>query len=160
MMCIIKSMIQTYQNNSVSKNNFLSLMRSYEVNYRDLVKLVDINIINIKNLNKIYQSLSSDQDKKLSLQIKSVTNHTAEIRFSYNFPISDLSYNFVDLKIYFDSKQAEIISSKNNRYKKICSNISSFHNIRLSKWYKNYSVSHWISACLKNGYSFDAKTEV
>ena len=49
MMCIIKSMIQTYQNNSVSKNNFLSLMRSYEVNYRDLVKLVDINIINIKN---------------------------------------------------------------------------------------------------------------
>ena len=160
MMCIIKFMIQTHQNNSVSKNNFLSLMKSYEVNYRDLAKLVDINIINIENLNKIYESLSSDDKKKLSLQIKSVTNHTAEIRFSYSFTISGLSYNFVDLKIYFDSKQVEIISPNNNKHKKICSDITSFHNVRLSKWYKNYFVSHWISACLKNGYSFDAKTEV
>ena len=160
MMCIIKFMIQTYQNNSVSKNNFLSLMRSYEVNYRDLFKLVDINIINIKNLNKIYESSSTNDDKKLSLEIKSVTNHTAEVRFSYSFSISGLSYNFVDLKIYFDSNQVEIISTKNYKHKKICSDISSFHNVRLSKWYKNYFVSHWISACLENGYSFDAKTEV
>ena len=118
------------------------------------------NVLTVKNLNKTYESSSSNDDKKLSLEIKSVTNHTAEVRFSYSFSISGLSYNFVDLKIYFDSNQVEIISTKNYKHKKICSDISSFHNVRLSKWYKNYFVSHWISACLKNGYSFDAKTEV
>ena len=38
--------------------------------------------------------------------------------------------------------------------------LKSYHNQRLSRWYKNYFVSHWISSCLQDGYSFNACSEV
>ena len=85
-------MIQIFQKNSVSKNNFLSLMKSYEVNYQDFIKLVDIKIIKHKNLNKKYVSMPSRSKKKLSLSIQSVSNHTAIVRFSYTF----FSYSFLE----------------------------------------------------------------
>ena len=153
-------MIQIFQKNSVSKNNFLSLMKSYEVNYQDFIKLVDIKIINHKNLNKKYVSMPSRSKKKLSLSIQSVSNHTAIVRFSYTFFSSEQSLNYVDLKIYFDSKQVEIISSSKSRAYKIHKDLKSYHNQRLSRWYKNYFVSHWISSCLQDGYSFNACSEV
>ena len=153
-------MIQIFQKNSVSKNNFLSLMKSYEVNYQDFIKLVDVKIINHKNLNKEYISMPSSSKKKLSLFIQSVSNHTAIVRFSYTFFSSEQSFNFVDLKIYFDSKQVEIISSTKSKPNKIHKDLKSYHDERLSRWYKNYFVSHWISTCLQDGYSFNANSEV
>ncbi len=153
-------MIQIFQKNSVSKNNFLSLMKSYEVNYQDFIKLVDVKIINHKNLNKEYISMPSSSKKKLSLFIQSVSNHTAIVRFSYTFFSNEQPFNFVDLKIYFDSKQVEIISSKKSKTNKIHKDLKNYHSERLSRWYKNYFVSHWISNCLQDGYSFNVNSEV
>ena len=153
-------MIQIFHKNTVSKNNFLSLMKSYEVNYQDFIKLVDVKIINRKNLNKKYESMPPGLKKKLSLSIKSVSNHTAVVRFSYTFFSSEQLFNYVDLKIYFDSKQVEIITSTKPNGYKIRKDLKSYHTERLSRWYKNYFVSYWISTCLQNGYSFDACSEV
>ncbi len=58
-------MMQLFEYNSVSKNNFLSLMKTYEVNYKDFVKLVNIEIINSDNINKHYVSVSSISKKKI-----------------------------------------------------------------------------------------------
>ena len=62
-MCIIIFMMQLFEYNSVSKNNFLSLMKTYEVNYKDFIKLVNVEIINSDNLNKNYISKSSVSKK-------------------------------------------------------------------------------------------------
>ena len=153
-------MMQIFEYNSVSKNNFLSLMKTYEVNYKDFIKLVNIEIINSDNINKNYVSISSISKKKLSLQIQTASNHTAIVRFSYNFLSDELLLKYVDLKIYFDSKQVEIIDEDKRNNKKIKKDIKNFHSERLSRWYKNYFVSYWITTCLKNGYSFDAQSEV
>ncbi len=153
-------MMQIFEYNSVSKNNFLSLMKTYEVNYKDFIKLVNIEIINSDNINKNYVSISSISKKKLSLQIQTASNHTATVRFSYNFLSDDLLLKYVDLKIYFDSKQVEIIDEDKRSNNSIKKDIKNFHNERLSRWYKNYFVSHWITTCLKNGYSFDTQSEV
>ena len=45
-------MIQAHQINSVSKNNFLSLMKLYEKNYYLITNLINTEVININNLNK------------------------------------------------------------------------------------------------------------
>ena len=153
-------MIQPYQINSVSKNNFLSLMSSYDQNFKDLSKLICLDIITQNNELKKFVSLPNATDKKLSLLIKSVTNHTAIIKFSYDFFSDDICINYVELKIYFDSRQVEIMSTNDNRSSKILSNIREFHNLRLGKWYKNYFLSIWLKNCIKNGYSFDAQSEV
>ena len=39
-------MIEARQINSVSKNNFLSLMESYEINYTQISKFVDLENLN------------------------------------------------------------------------------------------------------------------
>ena len=104
--------------------------------------------------------MPSSSKKKLSLFIQTVSNHTAIVRFSYTFFSSEQSFNFVELKIYFDSKQVEIISSTKSKTNKIHKDLKSYHNERLSRWYKNYFVSHWISTCLQDGYSFNANSEV
>ena len=153
-------MIQPYQINSISKNNFLSLMSSYEQNFKDLSKLICLDIITQNNELKKFVSLPNATDKKLSLLIKSVTNHTSIIKFSYDFFSDDICINYVELKIYFDSRQVEIMSTNDNRSSKILSNIREFHNLRLGKWYKNYFLSIWLKNCIKNGYSFDAQSEV
>ena len=49
-------MIQAFQINSVSKNNFISLMISYEKNYKDFSKLVDLSIITQRNTSKKFES--------------------------------------------------------------------------------------------------------
>ena len=153
-------MIQAHQINSVSKNNFLSLMKLYEKNYYLISNLINLEVINSSSLNKNFESTSVILDKKLLLSIYSVSKHTALIKFSYNFFSKDTYINYVDLKIYFDSKQVEIIDS-NGFNKKIClKDIQKFHNIRLSKWYKSYFLSLWLISSIKNGYSFDAQSEV
>ena len=78
-------MIHSNQINSVSKNNFLSLMRTYEKNYKIISKLINFNIINKDNINAKFESKSKITKKKLLLSISYVTNHTALIKFSYNF---------------------------------------------------------------------------
>lgn len=72
----------------------------------------------------------------------------------------DICINYVELKIYFDSRQVEIMSTNDNRSSKILSSIREFHNLRLGKWYKNYFLSIWLKNCIKNGYSFDGQSEV
>ena len=154
------SMIQAYQINSVSKNNFLSLMKSYEKNYYSIKNLVDLEILNIKSIGKKFQSKPGKSKEKLLLSVCTISKHTAEIKFSYNFFSKDVYVNYVDLKIYFDSKQVEIIESKNFKQKQYLKDMQTFHNIRLSKWYKSYFLSLWLNSCIKNGYSFDAQSEV
>ena len=153
-------MINLSKINSVSKNNFLSLMRSYEKNYITIFELIDLNLICPNNISKKFESKSKYSNKKLLLTIESVSNHTALIRFSYNLFSNDTYINFVDIKIYFDSKQIEVLNtnsfSQNNFNKKI----QNFHNLRLSKWYKSYFLSIWLDNCVKNGYSFDVNTTV
>ena len=64
------------------------------------------------------------------------------------------------LKIYFDSRQAEIINTNDSKSMHTATDINKYHNMRLSKWYKNYFLSIWLKNCIKNGYSFDAQSEV
>lgn len=153
-------MIHSNQINSVSKNNFLSLMRTYEKNYKIISKLINFKIINKDNINAKFESKSKITKKKLLLSISYVTNHTALIKFSYNFFSKDTYINYVELKIYFDSKQLEIINSNGMHQRLFCNDIQKFHNLRLSKWYKSYFLSIWLDNCLENGYSFDAQSEV
>ena len=153
-------MIQAHQINSVSKNNFLSLMKLYEKNYFLVSNLINLEIINISSLNKNFESSSIELNKKLLLSVYSVSKHTALIKFSYNFFSKDTYINYVNLKIYFDSKQVEIIDSNGFNKNKCLKDMQKFHNIRLSKWYKSYFLSLWLSNCIKNGYSFDTQSEV
>jgi len=153
-------MIGTLKINSVSKNNFLSLMRYYEMNFNFLSKLIDFDIFCLKNLNKNFESRSFNGDNKILLSILSVSSHTALIKLSYNF-FSDNTYiSYVELKIYFDSKQAEVINSKRLNMNIDNKNIQRFHNMRLSKWYKSYFLSLWLNNCIENGYSFEGHSEV
>ena len=153
-------MIDTLQISSVSKNNFISLMKSYERNYNFLYKLINFDIFCLKNVNKNFESRAYNGNKKILLSILSVTNHTALIKFSYNF-FSDNTYtSYVDLKIYFDSKQVEILNNKGLKINMDNKNIQKFHNIRLSKWYKSYFLSLWLNNCIENGYSFEGHSEV
>ena len=153
-------MIDTLQISSVSKNNFISLMKSYERNYNFLYKLINFDIFCLKNVNKNFESRAYSGNKKILLSILSVTNHTALIKFSYNF-FSDNTYtSYVDLKIYFDSKQVEILNNKGLKINMDNKNIQKFHNIRLSKWYKSYFLSLWLNNCIENGYSFEGHSEV
>ena len=141
-------MIQPYQINSVSKNNFLSLMSSYEQNFKDLSKLICLDIITQNNELKKFVSFPNATDKKLSLLIKSVTNHTAIIKFSYDFFSDDICINYVELKIYFDSRQVEIMSTNDNRSSKILSNIRFFITSKVFNKLKQYfqfpSITHAI----------------
>ena len=68
--------------------------------------------------------------------------------------------DYVSLKIYFDSKQVEILNFDKLDRKINYNNIQKFHDIRLKKWYKNYFLHLWIKNCLKKGYSFDAYSKV
>jgi hypothetical protein len=56
-------MIQTHQINSVSKNNFLSLMKLYEKNYYLISNLINLEVINSSSLNKNFESTSVILDK-------------------------------------------------------------------------------------------------
>ena len=60
-------------------------MRTYEKNYKIISKLINFNIINKDNINAKFESKSKITKKKLLLSISYVTNHTALIKFSYNF---------------------------------------------------------------------------
>jgi len=153
-------MIDGLQINSVSKNNFLSLMKSYERNYNYASDLINFDIICLNNISKNFESRSSYGGKKLLLSIKSVSNHTALIRFSYDFFSDNIYINYVDIKIYFDSKQVEVLNTKRLMHNIDHKNIQKFHNIRLSRWYKSYFLSLWLSNCIENGYSFDTHSEV
>ncbi len=135
-------------------------MRTYERNYKIISKLINFNIINKANINSKFESKSEITKQKLMLTITSVSNHTALIKFSYNFFSKNVYINYVELKIYFDSKQLEIIDSNRLTKKFYNDDIQKFHNLRLSKWYKSYFLSIWLDNCLKNGYSFDAQSAV
>ena len=95
-------MIQAHNINSVSKNNFLSLMKLYEKNYYLVSKLINLEILNVNNLDKSFQSDPGTPSKKLLLSISSISKHTSTIKFSYNFFSQDIYINYVQLKIYFD----------------------------------------------------------
>ena len=159
-MCIIIPMNVGIHTNSVSKNNFLSLMKSYERNFRLLRDLIDFRIITEKNIKKFFEANPITSDKVLRLGIHSISNHTAEIKFSYNFFPGNKFIDYVSLKIYFDSKQVEILDLNKHRKGIPVNNIQSFHDIRLSKWYKNYFLHLWLKNCLNKGYSFDYHSEV
>ncbi len=148
--------------NTVSKNNFLSLMRSYESNFLLLSKLIDLNIMKNKSIGKKFESRSNNTRKKMRIYIESISKHTAIVNFLNNDFNDNLFLDIVKVKIYFDSKQVEIISSKNSNYFDLNTgkDIQIYHNARLSKWYKSYFLSLWINSCLKKGYSFDLNSEV
>ena len=153
-------MIQAHNINSVSKNNFLSLMKLYEKNYYLVSKLINLEILNVNNLDKSFQSDPGTPSKKLLLSISSISKHTSTIKFSYNFFSQDIYINYVQLKIYFDSKQVEIIDENNFNKKIHLKDMKKFHSMRLSKWYKSYFLSLWLNNSIKNCYSFDAQSEV
>jgi len=159
-MCIITLMNVGVSINSVSKNNFLSLMKSYERNFRLLRDLIDFRIITEKNISKFFEAKPNITDNSLRLNICSISNHTAEIKFSYNFFPGNKFIEYVSLKIYFDSKQVEIIDFNRSRKGIQANNIKNFHDIRLRKWYKNYFLHLWLKNCLQKGYSFDLYSKV
>tara|TARA_B100001758_G_scaffold247885_1_gene268145 strand:+ start:3522 stop:3989 length:468 start_codon:yes stop_codon:yes gene_type:complete len=155
-------MLEISNFNSVSKNNFLSLMRSYESNFILLSKLIDLDIVKNKSLGKKFESGLIDSNKKMHFYIESISKHTAIVKFLNNDFDDNLYLDIVKIKIYFDSKQVEILNHKNTNYYDLNTNkdIQIFHNVRLTKWYKSYFLSLWINGCLKKGYSFDSKSEV
>ena len=153
-------MIEARQINSVSKNNFLSLMESYEINYTQISKFVDLENLNPNVIGRSFISNNKAGGKKLLLFVESISNHTVFIKFSYNY-FSDEEYvSYVDLKIFLDSKQVEIIHSNELDLRKPEVTINKFHTMRLTKWYKNYFLSLWLNNCIENGYSFDMQSEV
>ena len=153
-------MIEARQINSVSKNNFLSLMESYEINYTQISKFVDLENLNPNVNGRSFISNNKAGQKKLLLFVESISNHTVFIKFSYNY-FSDEEYvSYVDLKIFLDSKQVEIIHSNELDRRKPEVTIQKFHTMRLTKWYKNYFLSLWLNNCVENGYSFDMQSEV
>ena len=153
-------MIEARQINSVSKNNFLSLMESYEINYTQISKFVDLENLNTNIIGRSFTSNNKAGEKKLLLFVESISNHTVFIKFSYNY-FSDEEYvSYVDLKIFLDSKQVEIIHSNELDRRKPEVTIQKFHTMRLTKWYKNYFLSLWLNNCIENGYSFDMQSEV
>ena len=151
-------MIQGNQINTVSKNNFLSLMRSYESNYKKISKLIDFRVFEESNIGKNFFFKSNDDNKKLLFFIKSITTHTAIINFSYDYLNNNLYVRYTEIKIYFDSKQVEIIKSSN--FKNASKKINNFHALRLSKWYQSYFLSIWLNNCIQNGYLFKLDSEV
>ena len=153
-------MIETRQINSVSKNNFLSLMESYEINYTQISKFVDLENLNPNVIGRSFISNNKAGGKKLLLFVESISNHTVFIKFSYNYFSDDEHVSYVDLKIFLDSKQVEIIHSNELDYRKPEVTIQEFHTMRLTKWYKNYFLSLWLNNCIENGYSFDMQSEV
>ena len=153
-------MIEARQINSVSKNNFLSLMESYEINYAQISKFVCLKNINPSVVGKRFASTSRVGGKKLLLLVESISNHTVFIKFSYNYFSDGEFISYVDLKIFLDSKQVEIIHSNEIKRRKLEVTIQKFHTIRLTKWYKNYFLSLWLNNCIENGYSFDMQSEV
>ena len=148
------------QPKSVRKNNFLSLMKSYERNYYLLKEMIDFRIFNKDNISKNFTRKTDNDDNNIRLTINRVTNHTAEIKFSYSYFKSNTYIDYISLKIYFDSKQVEILNFKKLDRKINYNNIQKFHDIRLKKWYKNYFLHLWIKNCLKKGYSFGAYSKV
>lgn len=153
-------MIELHQINSVSKNNFLSLMESYEINYTQIAKFVDLENLNPNIIGRSFISTNKAGDKKLLLLVESISNHTVFIKFSYNYFSNEEYVSYVDLKIFLDSKQVEIIYSNELEQRKPEVTIQKFHTIRLTKWYKNYFLSLWLNNCIENGYSFDMQSEV
>ena len=153
-------MIEARQINSVSKNNFLSLMESYEINYAQISKFVCLKNINPSVVGNRFASTSKVGGKKLLLLVESISNHTVFIKFSYNYFSDGEFISYVDLKIFLDSKQVEIIHSNEIKRRKLEVTIQKFHTIRLTKWYKNYFLSLWLNNCIENGYSFDMQSEV
>lgn len=155
-------MLEISNFNSVSKNNFLSLMKSYESNFILLSNLIDLDVINNKSLGKKFESRLINSNKKMRFFIESISKHTAIINFSNNDFDDNLYLDIVKIKIYFDSKQVEVLNPKNTNYFYLNNrkDIQIFHNVRLTKWYKSYFLSLWINHCLKKGYSFDLKSEV
>ena len=153
-------MIEAQQINSVSKNNFLSLMESYEINYTQISKFVDLENLNTNIIGRSFTSNNKAGEKKLLLFVESISNHTVFIKFSYNYFSDDKYVSYVDLKIFLDSKQVEIIHSNELDRRKPEVTIQKFHTMRLTKWYKNYFLSLWLNNCIENGYSFDMQSEV
>ena len=153
-------MIEARQINSVSKNNFLSLMESYEINYTQIAKFVDLENLNPNITGRSFISNNKAGEKKLLLFVESISNHTVFIKFSYNYFSDDKYVSYVDLKIFLDSKQVEIIHSNELDRRKPEVTIQKFHTMRLTKWYKNYFLSLWLNNCIENGYSFDMQSEV
>lgn len=153
-------MIEAQQINSVSKNNFLSLMESYEINYTQISKFVDLENLNPNVIGRSFISNNKAGEKKLLLFVESISNHTVFIKFSYNYFSDDEHVSYVDLKIFLDSKQVEIIHSNELDHRKPEVTIQKFHTMRLTKWYKNYFLSLWLNNCIENGYSFDMQSEV
>jgi len=152
-------MIQVNQTNTVSKNNFLSLMESYESNYKIISRLIDFSVFKESNIKKNFYLKSNNADKKLLFLIKSLTKHTAIINFSYDYFENNVYVKYTEIKIYFDSKQIEILKSNNFNYNTSIK-INNFHSLRLNKWYRSYFLSVWLNNCIQNGYSFDCQSEV
>ncbi len=140
-------MIQVNQINTDSKNNFLSLMKSYESNYKIISRLIDFSVFKESNIKKNFYLKSNNADKKLLFLIKSLTKHTAIINFSYDY---------FENNVYV---QIEILKSNNFNYNTSIK-INNFHSLRLSKWYRSYFLSVWLNNCIQNGYSFECQSEV
>ncbi len=66
--------------NSVRKNNFLSLMKSYERNYYLLKEMIDFRILNKDNVSKKFTRKTDNDDNNIRLTINRISNHKAEIK--------------------------------------------------------------------------------
>ena len=122
--------------NSVRKNNFLSLMKSYERNYYLLKEMIDFRILNKDNVSKKFTRKTDNDDNNIRLTINRISNHTAEIKFSYSYFKSNTYIDYISLKIYFDSKQVEILNFDKLNRKINYNNIQKFHDIRLKNGIK------------------------
>ncbi len=64
--------------NSVRKNNFLSLMKSYERNYYLLKEMIDFRILNKDNVSKKFTRKTDNDDNNIRLTIICLMNFLLE----------------------------------------------------------------------------------
>jgi hypothetical protein len=86
-------------------------MESYEINYTQISKFVDLENLNPNVIGRSFISNNKAGWKKLLLFVESISNHTVFIKFSYNYFSDDEYVSYVDLKIFIEYKQVEIIHS-------------------------------------------------
>ncbi|MEC7885562.1 MAG: DUF1249 domain-containing protein [Pseudomonadota bacterium] len=136
--------------------SFLSLMNSYEGNYKKLLKIVPASLFIEKNKGKSFIAKPDKSSTKLILNIDFMSEHTSILSFSYDYDMNDTPIIYSKLKIYFDSQQVELLNNKEfyNLYIKEFFSRCKYRSLEMSKIRANFYLSLWLDFCFKNNYSF------
>ena len=100
-------MLEISNFNSVSKNNFLSLMRSYESNFILLSKLIDLDIV--KNICIILDDLKPRKNKVSYSELISFVTDRPGHDFRYALDSSKIKNTGLDIKDDFNNSLQKTI---------------------------------------------------